>query len=78
MRNVWFIPSVKMLELWLSRCGFRNIRCVDIDTTSIEEQRSTDWMQFESLPDFLDPDDRSKTIEGYSAPMRAVILAEAV
>ena len=78
MRNVWFIPSVKMLELWLSRCGFKNIRCVDIDTTSVAEQRSTDWMKFESLPDFLDADDSSKTIEGYAAPMRAVILAEVV
>ncbi len=77
MRNVWFIPSVKMLELWLSRCGFKNIRCVDIDTTSTDEQRSTDWMQFESLSDFLDPNDRCKTIEGYPSPMRAVILAEA-
>jgi len=78
MRNVWFIPSVKMLELWLSRCGFKNIRCVDMDITSTDEQRSTDWMQFESLPNFLDPNDRSKTIEGYTAPMRAVMLAEAV
>jgi len=78
MRNVWFIPSVKMLELWLSRCGFKHIRCVDLGTTSLEEQRSTDWMKFESLPDFLDADDRSKTIEGYPAPMRAVMLAEVV
>ena len=78
MRNVWFIPSVKMLELWLSRCGFKNIRCVDKAVTSLDEQRSTDWMTFESLPDFLDADDRAKTIEGYPAPMRAVILAEAV
>jgi len=75
MRNVWFIPSVKMLELWLVRCGFKNIRCVDKAMTSLYEQRSTDWMQFESLADFLDPEDRSKTIEGYPAPMRAVILA---
>ena len=78
MRNVWFIPSVVMLELWLSRCGFKNIRCVDKAMTSLDEQRSTDWMTFESLPDFLDANDRSKTIEGYPAPMRAVILAEAV
>jgi len=78
MRNVWFIPSVKMLELWLARCGFKNIRCVDKGFTTLDEQRSTEWMQFESLPDFLDPNDCSKTIEGYPAPMRAVILAEAV
>ncbi|MDX8397430.1 MAG: tRNA 5-methoxyuridine(34)/uridine 5-oxyacetic acid(34) synthase CmoB [Mariprofundaceae bacterium] len=78
MRNVWFIPSVKMLELWLRRCGFKNIRCVDVDVTSIDEQRSTDWMQFESLPDFLDEHDPAKTVEGYSSPMRAVIIAETV
>lgn len=75
MRNVFFIPSVKMLEIWLKRCGFNNIRCVDVNTTSLEEQRGTEWMTFESLPDFLDPNDRSKTIEGYPAPIRATIIA---
>ncbi|MFC1542818.1 tRNA 5-methoxyuridine(34)/uridine 5-oxyacetic acid(34) synthase CmoB [Pseudomonadota bacterium] len=75
MRNVFFIPSVKMLEIWLKRCGFNNIRCVDVNTTSLEEQRATEWMTFESLPDFLDPNDRSKTIEGYPAPIRATIIA---
>ncbi len=75
MRNVWFIPSVSMLGTWLKRTGFQNIRCVDVSTTTIGEQRSTEWMQFESLPDFLDPDDRSKTIEGYPAPMRATMIA---
>jgi len=78
MRNVWFIPSVKMLEVWLKRCGFVNIRCVDVGVTSLDEQRATDWMRFESLADFLDSNDSSKTIEGYAAPMRAVILAESL
>ncbi|MDQ6955044.1 MAG: tRNA 5-methoxyuridine(34)/uridine 5-oxyacetic acid(34) synthase CmoB [Mariprofundaceae bacterium] len=77
MRNVWFIPSVSMLVLWLQRCGFKNIRCVDKGFTSLDEQRRTEWMNFESLADFLDPQNRSQTIEGYPAPMRAVILAEA-
>ena len=75
MKNVWFIPSVAMLELWLRRAGFKNIRCVDLNVTSLEEQRSTAWMGFESLVDFLDPSDNSKTVEGYPAPKRAVILA---
>ena len=75
MRNVWFIPSVAMLTIWLQRAGFKNIRCVDLNTTSIEEQRSTEWMTFESLPDFLDTQDRQKTVEGYQAPKRAVMLA---
>lgn len=77
MRNVWFIPSVALLELWLRRLGFVNIRTVDINRTSLAEQRSTEWMRFESLCDFLDPSDSERTIEGYPAPTRAVVLAEA-
>lgn len=74
MRNVWFIPSVQMLELWMQRVGFRDIKIVDVTTTSKEEQRSTDWMTFESLPDFLS-DDRSCTVEGHPPPVRAVMVA---
>jgi len=76
MRNVWFIPSVVELEKWMRRLGWKNVRCVDVSTTNLEEQRATDWMSFESLSDFLDPDDLSKTVEGYPAPVRAVMLAE--
>ncbi|MEW8068099.1 MAG: DUF1698 domain-containing protein, partial [Candidatus Thiodiazotropha endolucinida] len=43
--------------------------------TTIEEQRATEWMRFESLADYLDPADRSLTIEGYPAPRRAVFVA---
>jgi tRNA (mo5U34)-methyltransferase len=75
MRNVWFIPSTGTLELWLRRTGFQDVRTVDVTTTTPEEQRATDWMHFESLEDFLDPADRSKTIEGYPAPVRAILLA---
>ncbi|WP_372799207.1 tRNA 5-methoxyuridine(34)/uridine 5-oxyacetic acid(34) synthase CmoB [Pontiella sp.] len=75
MRNVWFIPSVQTLELWMKRCGLKNIRTVDVNETSIDEQRSTDWMTFESLPDYLDPENPAKTIEGYPAPKRAVVIA---
>lgn len=77
MRNVWFIPSVAMLELWLRRLGFEKIRTVDVTPTTMAEQRSTAWMRFESLKDFLDPKDSSRTIEGYPAPLRAVIIATA-
>ena len=76
MRNVWFLPSVKTLEQWLERCGFTNIRTVDVNTTSLDEQRTTEWMTFESLKDFLSPDDISLTVEGYPAPKRAVTIAE--
>ena len=77
MRNVWFLPSPPTLELWVSRCGYRNVRTVDVTVTTSEEQRRTDWMSFHSLADFLDPTDPSLTTEGLPAPRRAIVLAEA-
>ena len=75
MRNVWFIPSVETLELWLRRAGLGDISVIDINATSTQEQRATEWMRFESLADFLDPHDPTKTIEGYPAPRRATLIA---
>ncbi len=75
MRNVWFLPSCDAMCAWLARCGFSNIRVVDTDITSFEEQRKTEWIDTESLQDFLDPNDASKTIEGYPAPKRAIFIA---
>lgn len=77
MRNVWFIPSTAALTLWLQRVGFRDVQLVDLNQTSLDEQRATSWMENESLIDFLDPTDHSKTIEGYPAPLRAVLIATA-
>lgn len=76
MGNVWFLPSVAALSLWLRRAGFRNIRCVDINLTTTEEQRATPWMTFQSLADFLDPNNPALTREGYPAPKRALLLAD--
>ncbi|OWP50343.1 tRNA 5-methoxyuridine(34)/uridine 5-oxyacetic acid(34) synthase CmoB [Pseudomonas nitroreducens] len=75
MRNVWFLPSVPALELWLRRAGFTDVRSVDISRTSVEEQRATEWMRYQSLPDFLDPHDHSRTVEGLPAPLRATLVA---
>lgn len=77
MRNVWFIPSCASLLSWLKRCGFKNIRLADMSRTTIAEQRSTEWMQFQSLQDFLDPNNPQLTVEGLPAPVRALIIAEA-
>lgn len=77
MRNVFFIPDLSAMEAWLVRAGFSNIRCVDITETTLEEQRRTPWIQTESLEDFLDPNDPSKTVEGYPAPVRAIFMATA-
>ena len=76
MPNVWFLPSPDTLISWLRKQGFVNPRVVDISPTSTEEQRSTDWMTYDSLVDFLDPNDITKTAEGHPAPIRAVVVAE--
>lgn len=75
MGNVWFLPSADTLLSWLRKLGFVDAQLVDVTVTSIEEQRSTEWMKFHSLANFLDPEDSSKTIEGYPAPRRAIVTA---
>ncbi|HCR49873.1 MAG TPA: tRNA 5-methoxyuridine(34)/uridine 5-oxyacetic acid(34) synthase CmoB [Bacteroidetes bacterium] len=75
MRNVWAIPTIPLLKQWMYGVGFQNVRTVDVTRTTVQEQRRTDWMTFESLSDFLDPEDAQKTIEGHPAPVRAVLLA---
>jgi tRNA (mo5U34)-methyltransferase len=76
MRNIYEIPSVKKIENTLDCLNFKEIKLLDITKTTTAEQRKTDWMTFESLEDFLDKNDDSKTIEGYHAPMRAVFMAK--
>lgn len=75
MRNVWFIPSLAMLERWLQRCGYEAVTLLDCSTTGPAEQRSTPWMPFQSLREALDPDDPSRTVEGLPAPRRALLSA---
>jgi tRNA (mo5U34)-methyltransferase len=75
MANVWFLPSTKALENWLHKLGFKNVRTVDVNQTSLDEQRATKWMDFHSLREFLDPEDINLTAEGLPAPRRAVVVA---
>jgi len=75
MRNVWFIPSADLLIRWLLRTGFRNPELLDVSVTTTHEQRSTEWMTFESLSDFLYPNNPALTIEGCPAPRRALLTA---
>lgn len=77
MRNVWAVPTVSRLQNWMAGARLQNIRVLDVTATSVEEQRSTDWMRFESLGESLDPEDHTKTVEGYPAPARAALLATA-
>lgn len=76
MNNVWFLPSGPSLLSWLRKAGFQNPRMVDFCPTTTDEQRSTHWMRFHSLPEFLHPEDPTLTAEGHPAPIRAVFVAE--
>ena len=76
MNNVWFLPSADTLIGWMKKCGFKNARLVDINYTSVEEQRTTPWMHFHSLAQFLNPDNPKLTIEGYPAPIRGIFIAD--
>jgi tRNA (mo5U34)-methyltransferase len=78
MRNVWLLPTIAELSGWLEQSGYGDIRLVDVSITTVEEQRTTEWMPFESLSEALDPADPEKTVEGWPAPRRAIVLANAL
>jgi tRNA (mo5U34)-methyltransferase len=75
MGNVWFLPSCDTLLSWLTKMGFEDAQTIDVSVTTTQEQRSSDWMRFHSLSDFLDPLDPNKSIEGHPAPRRAIVTA---
>ena len=75
MRNVWCVPTVDRLRQWLQAEGFTSVELLHEGETSTLEQRSTQWMDFESLTHALDPKDRSLTVEGWPRPRRALLLA---
>ena len=75
MGNVWFLPSPSALMKWMCKVGFIDVTLIDVTQTTVAEQRSTDWMTFYSLSNFLDSADHNKTVEGHPAPMRAIVTA---
>ena len=77
MSNVWSIPSIETALHWMEKNKFKNCRVVDVSVTSFEEQRSSNWMKYQSLSNFLDKTNSKLTVEGYPAPIRAIFLAEA-
>ncbi len=75
MRNVWYVPTVSCLKVWLHKAGFREIDEITTSVVTMEEQRKTPLAPYESLEDFLDPKDQTKTIEGFPAPCRTIVRA---
>ena len=73
--GTYFVPTGNCLINWLARAGFSDIELFCQHPMSSVEQRRTEWMEFESYSDFLDPQDPGKTVEGYPAPDRIFLLA---
>lgn len=74
-RNVYFVPTAGCLANWVRRAGFAEVEVCSSVKVTAGEQRRTEQARFESLEDFLDPEDRSRTIEGYPAPLRVIVKA---
>ena len=55
------------------RANFEGILTLAVSQTNSEEQRKTEWVDSESLEDFLRSSE--ETIEGYPAPRRIYIKA---
>ncbi len=71
--GTYFVPTPTCLENWLTRAGFCDVEIFFSHPMSNLEQRQTDWMEFESYDDFIDPGDPGKTVEGYPAPIRVFL-----
>ena len=71
--NIYFIPTINSLKNWCYRAKFSDVEVLETSVTTTFEQRKTDWIEGESLENFLDPNDSSKTIEGYPAPKRVYV-----
>ena len=76
MRNVHAVPTVAVLLEWLKQAGMANAEVLDVSKTKVGEQRSTEWMTFESLRESLDEGDMALTVEGHPAPVRAALLVK--
>jgi len=74
--NIYFIPTVNCFKNWLNRAGFKDIEVLETTTTDDKEQRVTPWTFGMSLDDFRDPNNPTKTIEGYPAPKRVYLKAK--
>lgn len=73
MRNVYFLPTVRVLKGWCEKLKLTVVAESQVVTTTSEEQRATSWSSEKSLKDFLDPEDLSLTNEGYPAPRRVIL-----
>ncbi len=71
--GTYFVPTANCLKNWMLRSGFVEVETFCAHPMSSKEQRRTEWMQFESYKDFIDPDNPALTVEGYPAPLRVFL-----
>lgn len=71
--NIYFLPTIRTLQNWCERAKFKDFEILAVKATDENEQRKTDWIYGQSLGDFLDPFDKTRTIEGYPAPKRVYV-----
>lgn len=74
MRNAWTIPSSHSLRKLFEGVGFTEVSVHSYGPLTIDEQRSTPFAPYESLSDFLDPNDSTRTVEGHPAPHTALVI----
>ena len=73
--NIYFIPTINALKNWCFRAGFKDVEVLAVKKTDLNEQRKTEWIESQSLNDFLNPNNPNLTVEGYPAPKRVYIKA---
>lgn len=71
--NIYFVPTIPALKNWCLRAGFSSFEVLETSITETNEQRKTEWIEGESLENFLDAEDNTKTVEGYPAPQRVYV-----
>ena len=71
--NIYFVPTISALQNWCERAKFKDFEILATKDTDADEQRKTEWIDGQSLGDFLDPKDPTRTIEGYPAPKRVYV-----
>jgi tRNA (mo5U34)-methyltransferase len=75
MSNIWFVPTISCMENWCLKAKFSRVERLSSIRLTSEEQRVTEWSGPVSLADFLDQNDKNKTVEGHPAPFRHLLIA---
>jgi tRNA (mo5U34)-methyltransferase len=71
--GTYFVPTGACARNWMIRAGFSQVELFCSHAMTSDEQRRTDWMDFESYSDFIDPHNPHLTLEGYPAPLRVFL-----